>query len=111
MTPVRSSTGNELIHEWAEALSPPAHFGHNRDAFEECLTDTRHSLRQPDPAELIVVSGAGAVLGDGPVRELTPLLQILDTAVTDEGPFLRVQFLSDGPHIMERRLCAATRAM
>ncbi|WP_232734173.1 hypothetical protein [Kitasatospora sp. CB02891] len=57
------------------------------------------------------MSGAGAVLVDKPVRELTTLLQILDTAVTDEGPCVRVLLLSDGPDTTERRLCAATRAM
>ncbi|MEV8326801.1 hypothetical protein [Kitasatospora sp. NPDC056731] len=39
------------------------------------------------------------------------LLRILDTAATDEGPFLRVLFLGDGPDTVERRLCAATRAV
>ncbi|MFD4758645.1 barstar family protein [Streptomyces sp. NPDC058439] len=101
-----------MFHEWAKALSFPAYFGHNWDAFEECLTDTRHPPRQPDPAGLLIlVSGAEAVLVDEPVRELSTLLQILDTAATDEGPFLRVLFLSDGPDTVERRLCAATRAM
>ncbi|PJN23147.1 hypothetical protein CG736_25465 [Kitasatospora sp. CB02891] len=46
VTPVRSSTEDEPIHEWAEALSLPANFGHNLDAFEECFTDTR----RPPPA-------------------------------------------------------------
>ncbi|MEV7356919.1 hypothetical protein [Kitasatospora sp. NPDC091276] len=57
------------------------------------------------------MSGAEAVLADEPVRELTALLQILGTAATDEGPFLRVRLLGDGPGTVERRLCAATRAM
>ncbi|MEV7124134.1 barstar family protein [Kitasatospora griseola] len=50
MTPARSSTGNELIHEWAEALSFSAYFGHNWDAFEECLTDTRHPIPATRPS-------------------------------------------------------------
>ncbi|MET8624596.1 barstar family protein [Kitasatospora sp. NPDC004669] len=80
MTLVRSLTRNELFHEWARALSFPAYFGHTWDAFEECLTDTRYPPRQPDPSGLLIlVSGAEAVLVDEPVRELTTLLQILDT--------------------------------
>ncbi|MEV7124133.1 hypothetical protein [Kitasatospora griseola] len=72
--------------------------------------DTRHSPQQPDPAGLILVSEAEAVLVDEPVRKPTTLVRTLDPAVTDEGPFLRVLFLGDGPDTVERRLCAATRA-
>ncbi|MFE4516428.1 barstar family protein [Kitasatospora sp. NPDC056783] len=105
-------TRDELFHERAKTLSFPACFGHNRDAVGECLTDTRYPPRQPDPVGLpILVSGAEAVLVDEPVRELTTPLRVLDTAATDEGPFLRVLFPGDDPGTVERRLCAATRAM
>ncbi|MEV7778086.1 barstar family protein [Kitasatospora sp. NPDC088351] len=105
-------TKPELFNEWAKALAFPAYFGHNWDAFEECLADTRYPPRQSDPAGLLIlVSGAEAVLVDEPVRELTILLQVLDTAATDVGPSLRVLFLSDDPGAVERRLRAATRAM
>ncbi|MFF3001856.1 barstar family protein [Kitasatospora sp. NPDC057940] len=90
-------------------VSFPACFGHHWDAFEERLTDTRHPPRRPDPAGLpILVSGAEAVLVDEPVRELTALLRILDTAATGEGPFLRVPSLGDDPGAVERRPCSGS---
>ncbi|WP_158516431.1 barstar family protein [Kitasatospora sp. MBT66] len=97
-----------LFAEWARALSFPGYFGHNWDAFEECLND---ALLPPGagPAAtrlLVLVTDADALLADEPPAQLALLLDILDAA---PGRALRVLFLADPPgaEAAEARLRAA----
>ncbi|WP_159394500.1 barstar family protein [Streptomyces sp. NRRL S-495] len=112
-------TRTALFAEWARALSFPGYFGHNWDAFEECLND---ALLPPgaEPAEsvepagsaaprlLVLVADADALLADEPPAQLALLLSILDAAADRS---LRVLFLADPPgaEAAEARLRAAGR--
>ncbi|SES46235.1 Barstar (barnase inhibitor) [Streptomyces sp. yr375] len=91
-------TGAELFAEWARALEFPAHFGHNWDAFHDCLTEKALWHYDPDgppPAQplTIRVEDAAQLLADAPARDLTVLLTALsDTATVqqddeDEGAY------------------------
>ncbi|MEK2494121.1 barstar family protein [Kitasatospora purpeofusca] len=91
-----------LFAEWARALSFPGYFGHNWDAFEECLND---ALLPPGavaagaagataPRLLVLVTDADALLADEPPAQLALLLGILD-ATADHA--LRVLFVADPP--------------
>ncbi|WP_406113525.1 barstar family protein [Kitasatospora purpeofusca] len=97
-----------LFTEWAWALSFPGYFGHNWDAFEECLND---ALLPPGTGSaatglLLLVADADALLADEPPAQLALLLDILDAA-PDRA--LRVLFLADPPEAeaAEARLRAA----
>ncbi|MFE6749150.1 barstar family protein [Kitasatospora purpeofusca] len=100
-----------LFAEWAGALSFPGYFGHNWDAFEECLND---ALLPPGtgaagataPRLLVLVAEADALLADEPPAQLALLLDILDAAPEDA---LRVVFVTDPPvaGAAEARLRAA----
>lgn len=57
-----------LFREWAAALQFPYYFGHNWDAFEECLGDLSW-VRAPDVQ--IIISNADAVLLKHPRDFLT----------------------------------------
>ncbi|MFJ4097420.1 barstar family protein [Kitasatospora sp. NPDC089913] len=101
-------TAAALFAEWARALPFPGYFGHNWDAFEECLND---ALRPPGagsavPRLLVLVVDADAVLADEPPDRLALLLEILDAAA---GGGLRVLFVADPPGAgaAEARLRAA----
>ncbi|MFD8321970.1 barstar family protein [Kitasatospora purpeofusca] len=102
-----------LFAEWARALSFPGYFGHNWDAFEECLNDAilppgAAAAGAADTRLLVLVTDADALLADEPPAQLALLLDILD-AVADHG--LRVLFLADPPGVeaAEARLRAAGR--
>ncbi|MFB8240501.1 barstar family protein [Kitasatospora purpeofusca] len=99
-----------LFAEWARALSFPGYFGHNWDAFEECLND---ALLPPGAGSaatrlLVLVTDADALLADEPPAQLALLLDILD-AVPDRA--LRVLFVADPPaaEAAEARLRAVGR--
>ncbi|WP_328956578.1 barstar family protein [Kitasatospora purpeofusca] len=105
-----------LFAEWARALSFPGYFGHNWDAFEECLNDAllppgTGSTGSGEPAAtrlLVLVADADALLADEPPAQLVLLLDILDAA-PDRA--LRVLFVADPPgaEAAEARLRAAGR--
>ncbi|MCX4753116.1 barstar family protein [Kitasatospora purpeofusca] len=92
-------TRADLFTEWARALSFPGYFGHNWDAFEECLND---ALLPPGSEAagaaatrlLVLVTDADALLADEPPAQLALLLGILD-ATADHA--LRVLFVADPP--------------
>ncbi len=70
-----------LFAEWAGALAFPDYFGHNWDAFEECLGDAVHPPGAPATAGLlVVVTGAESLLADEPPGRLALFLRILDAA-------------------------------
>ncbi|MFC5668106.1 barstar family protein [Kitasatospora misakiensis] len=85
-----------LFAEWAGALAFPGYFGHNWDAFEECLNDALHPPGTDSAAPLLVlVADADALLADEPPRQLTTFLSILDAsaaATPTTGSPLRVLF-------------------
>ncbi|MGV9270872.1 barstar family protein [Kitasatospora sp. NPDC003701] len=87
-------TGAALFAAWARALSFPGHFGHNRDAFEECLNDALRPPGSESVATLVLVADADALLADEPPARLALLLDILDAAA-DRA--LRVLFVADRP--------------
>ncbi|MFI9172102.1 barstar family protein [Streptomyces lincolnensis] len=79
MTEVRGSrcrTTPDLFVEWAGALGFPDWFGHNWDAFEECLFTVSPLT--------VVVRDADQLLADEDPRQLSTLLAIVDT-VGKEG--------------------------
>ncbi|WP_327677517.1 barstar family protein [Kitasatospora sp. NBC_00458] len=107
-----------LFAEWARALAFPGYFGHNWDAFEECLGDAIQPPGEaPDGGPLIVVTAAGSLLADEPGGQLALLLRILDAVATAPGAGgpLRVLFTagadagSAATAETERRLRAAGR--
>ncbi len=80
---VASRTRPGLFAEWAGALGFPAYFGHNWDAFADCLTDLAWPDLEPAPEALtIVIEGAEHVLADEPLAQLTTFLEILDDVAT-----------------------------
>ncbi|MBV6703304.1 barstar family protein [Kitasatospora aureofaciens] len=108
----RCRTKADLLTTWAQALAFPGYFGHNWDAFEECLGDVLHPAGDPDRPSarlLVVVTDADALLADAPGAELTTLLRILDAAAVDH--LLAVLFAARDPSATEYRLRAAARAL
>ncbi|MFE7564799.1 barstar family protein [Kitasatospora sp. NPDC057500] len=113
----RCRTRAALFAEWAESLAFPGYFGHNWDAFEECLRDALHPPGVETTTRLLVlVAEADALLADEPSDQLTVLLAILDTAaattLTTDSP-LRVLFATAPPRaaLAEHRLRTAGRAV
>ncbi|MGW1784878.1 barstar family protein [Streptomyces sp. NPDC002143] len=81
----RSSAG--LFSEWARALEFPAHFGHNWDAFYDCVSEKalwRFDPDGPPPVHplTIVVEDAAHMLVDAPQHDLEVLLRALSDAAT-----------------------------
>jgi hypothetical protein len=69
----------QLFREWAAALQFPYYFGHNWDAFEECIRDLDWLCAQ---RLFIFVSHVDEVLASEPERYVT-LMDILGSAVND----------------------------
>ncbi|MFE2109068.1 barstar family protein [Kitasatospora sp. NPDC059463] len=108
----RCRTRAALFAEWAGSLAFPDYFGHNWDAFEECLHDTLHPPGTATATRLLVlVAAADALLADDPPDQLAVLLAVLDAAAAT-GP-LRVQFTTAPPRAdrTRHRLRTAARAM
>ena len=83
-----------LFVEWATRLAFPGYFGHNWDAFEDCLAD----LVAQQPRRL-AVTDAAELLADEPPRQLGILLAVLGTVAEPAtgkpaGPSLRVILLA-----------------
>ncbi|MGW3654018.1 barstar family protein [Streptomyces sp. NPDC000878] len=77
----RCRTTLDLFAEWAEALGFPDYFGHNWDAFEECLFTVSPLT--------VVVRDADQLLVDEDPRQLATLLAIVDTVSKEAGFTLR----------------------
>ncbi len=84
----RCSTSKQLFREWAAALDFPDYFGHNWDAFEECMRDLDDWLG--GSAVGILVSDADRVL-DAERNRLATLLEILGQTSARRVP-LRLVF-------------------
>ncbi|MFE6866460.1 barstar family protein [Kitasatospora sp. NPDC057692] len=112
----RCRTRAALFTEWAESLAFPDYFGHNWDAFEECLHDALHPPGAGAAAHLLVlVAAADDLLADERPDQLATLLAILDAAATTpaaDSP-LRVLFATTPPRaaLTELRLRSAGRAI
>ncbi|MEU6348104.1 barstar family protein [Streptomyces sp. NPDC047072] len=74
----RCRTTVDLFAEWAQVLGFPDYFGHNWDAFEECLLTVGPLT--------VLVRDAGQLLADEEPRQLATFLAIVDT-VSREGGF------------------------
>ncbi|HEY8978572.1 MAG TPA: barstar family protein [Streptomyces sp.] len=97
----RCRTNIDLYAEWAAVLGFPAWFGHNWGDFEDCL---RHVTESPDGPVTIVLRNAAFLLEDEGPRELSVLLDILETT-----PF-GLLLLDDSPcdlNQLARRMTAA----
>ena len=86
----------------------PDYYGHNWDAFEECLNDTLHPPGAAPGRLLLVVADADALLADEPPAEFTTLLRILDAAAGDH--LLSVLFTSRTPEAFAHRVRTAAHA-
>ncbi|MHC5903631.1 barstar family protein [Streptomyces sp. S6] len=73
----RCRTNIDLFAEWAAVLDFPAWFGHNWTAFEDCLR-TVTEADEYGPVT-IVLRNAALVLEDEGPRELSTLLDILES--------------------------------
>ncbi|MER7757086.1 barstar family protein [Kitasatospora sp. NPDC097643] len=105
-------TKDGMLSTWARALAFPEYFGHNWDAFEECLGDILHPATAPDrprPGLLLLLDEADALLADAPEAELTTLLRILDAAAVDH--LLTVLFTSRDPVATAYRLRTAALSL
>ena len=76
-----------LFSEWASALEFPAHFGHNWDAFHDCVSEKTLWHSDPDgPPPVhpltILVEDAARLLADAPHQDLETLLETLSDAAT-----------------------------
>ncbi|SEP62241.1 Barstar (barnase inhibitor) [Streptomyces sp. yr375] len=84
----------DLFAEWARVLDFPDYFGHNWDAFEECLFTTVESAESADSAGAagsvtVVVRDAAQLLVDEEPRQLATFLAIVDTVGKGGGFSLR----------------------
>jgi hypothetical protein len=80
-------TRADLFQEWAQALAFPDHFGHNWDAFADCVIDlawpdVADPNRRRDAPVVVTVSDAAELLIDEPPGALTTFLAVLDDAAT-----------------------------
>ncbi|MEW2121827.1 barstar family protein [Streptomyces sp. NPDC005474] len=118
-------TRAELFSAWARALEFPGHFGHNWNAFHDCVSERALWHSDPDgppPAGplTILVEDAALLLTDAHSSELHVLLQSLSDAATvaaddeDAGVYpdsFRIHvLLHDTPHrlrVLARRVQAA----
>ncbi|MGN9755772.1 barstar family protein [Streptomyces sp. SD31] len=82
-------TSRDLFTEWAAALGFPDHFGHNWDAFRDCLLDVVQDTVQASSLPLtIVVREADQLLADEPESVLVVFLEILGEAGGGTAPRL-----------------------
>ncbi|MET9817180.1 MULTISPECIES: barstar family protein [unclassified Streptomyces] len=89
MTEIRGNrcrTTLDLFAEWAEALGFPDWFGHNWDAFEECLFTVTEAAAGP---LTVLVRDADVLLVDEDPRQLATFLGIVDAVAQESGLALR----------------------
>ncbi|MEV0227489.1 barstar family protein [Streptomyces sp. NPDC050704] len=92
----RCRTRQGLFTEWAAALGFPEYFGHNWDAFGDCLRDAVSEPSEPsEPPMAVVVREAGDLLADEPENVLALLLLILGQAAGDDSAAPRLLLLLD----------------
>ena len=72
----RCQTKPQLLQEWAAALQFPAYFGHNWDAFDECITD----LWWLPPTRYLFIVTRSDLLLTQEARDLTIFFEILHRA-------------------------------
>nr|WP_206327605.1 barstar family protein [Streptomyces sp. S3(2020)] len=84
-------TSKDLFGAWATALGFPDYFGHNWDAFHDCLRDC---LRGAVPTT-VVVREAGDLLVDEPESVLALLIFMLSRAAGDDSTAPRFVLLLD----------------
>lgn len=82
----RCRTTLDLFAEWAGALGFPDYFGHNWDAFEECLFTVTEAAAGP---LTVLVRNADLLLVDEDPRQLATFLGIVDTVSQESGFALR----------------------
>jgi hypothetical protein len=94
-------TSQGLFTAWAAGLGFPDYFGHNWDAFRDCLHDavSNADFDTPDqespPQLAIIVHEAGNLLADEPQNALTILLNLLSEAAGDDSAAPRLLLLLD----------------
>lgn len=87
----RCRTSQDLFTEWAAGLGLPDYFGHNWDAFHDCLRD----VVQGPPPRVIILREAGDLLADEPEHALGILLSILSQAAGNDAAEPRLILLID----------------
>ncbi|WP_416979607.1 barstar family protein [Streptomyces sp. T028] len=100
----RCRTSQDLFTEWAAGLGFPDHFGHNWDAFQDCLDDILPGVgivqvgQEAHPPAVVIVREAGELLAEEPVTVLAILVMILsETAGTDSAAPRLLLLLDDTP--------------
>jgi RNAse (barnase) inhibitor barstar len=96
----RCESAAQLFREWGAALQFPSYFGHNWDAFEECLGDLEWL---PGSAYVILVTNTERLLVDEP-EQLGSLVDVLAGAAEEWGevPFRVVFHSTDGDDARQR---------
>lgn len=88
----RCATKAALFNEWAAALQFPGYFGHNWDAFDECLADRSWLAGR---VHVVVQTATDRVLSGHDEDRATFLGLLKSVAEAGEGPPLRVVFQCD----------------
>ncbi|GAA3796742.1 hypothetical protein GCM10022403_033320 [Streptomyces coacervatus] len=107
-----------LFIERARRAQLPEHFGHNWDAFYDCLRDTvsraapsaAATIGRPAAPLTVIVREAGDLLADEPDNALATLVSILGGIADDGGEPRLLLVLDDTPDRLshlERRMAAA----
>ncbi|WP_198042145.1 barstar family protein [Kitasatospora azatica] len=107
-------TSHGLFTAWAAGLGFPAYFGHNWNAFRDCLRETVSRAATTGRAgapPTVLVRRAGGLLADEPDRALNTLMLVLgDIAGASGGEPALLLLLEDEPDRLSdlgRRLAAA----
>lgn len=115
----RCRTRQGLFMEWAAVLGFPDYFGHNWDAFYDCLRDTvsradtgpAATIGRPAAPLTVIVREAGDLLADEPDNALATLVSIFGDIADDGGGEPRLLLvLDDTPDRLshlEQRMAAA----
>ncbi|WP_327313501.1 barstar family protein [Streptomyces sp. NBC_01235] len=85
-------TAQGMFTEWAAQLGFPDYFGHNWDAFLDCL---RGAVDDADHELAVVVHEAGELLADEQPNVLAILLTVLSQAAGGNGTAPGLQLLLD----------------
>lgn len=97
----RCRTAQGLFTEWAARLAFPDHFGHNWNAFHDCLRDAVSNVgtgtadQEAAQTSAIVVKEAGHLLVEEPESTMATFLAILSQVVGDADAEPRLLLLLD----------------